>query len=72
MNVQAKIKKWGNSHALRLSAPMAALPRFKKDMLVNVHITEEGIAVKPVVSKRKKTLPFSASDLLEGLTVMRA
>ena len=58
MNVQAKIKKWGNSLALRLSGPMAALPRFKEDMLVNVHITEEGIAVKPVVSKRKKDCPL--------------
>lgn len=41
MRVQTKIKKWGNSLALRLSGPM------------NVHVTEEGLAVKLAVSKKK-------------------
>lgn len=70
MNVQAKIKKWGNSLALRLSGPMVTLPHFKENMLVDVHITEEGIEIKPA-SAHKKRLPFSENDLLEGLTAKR-
>ena len=41
-------------------------------MLVDVHITEEGIEIKPVVKKRKRKLPFKESDLLEGLTSEKA
>ena len=72
MNVQAKIKKWGNSLALRLSGPMVALPHFEENMLVNVHITDEGIEVKPIKSAQKRALPFSEEDLLEGITAKRA
>lgn len=63
MNVQTKIKEWGNSLALRLSGLLVALPHFEENMLVNVHNTEEGIDIKPVVAKRKNLLPFSEADL---------
>ena len=72
MRVQAKIKKWGNSLALRLSGPMVAVPHFKENMLVDVNVTEAGIEIKPFISKKKGLLPFSEADLLEGLTAKRA
>lgn len=71
MRIQARIKKWGNSLALRLSGPLAAIPHFKADMLVNVEVTEEGIQVRPAKRKRGK-LPFKESDLLKGLTPKKA
>ena len=72
MRVQAKIKKWGNSLALRLSGPMSAIPHFKANMLVNVEVTEEGIEVHPVVKHKRGKLPFKEADLLKGLTPKKA
>lgn len=72
MHVQTKIKKWGNSLALRLSGPMVLLPHFKENMLVDVRVTESGLEIKPVVLKKQKKLPFSEADLLEGLTAKHA
>ena len=72
MNVQAKIKKWGNSLALRLSGPMVSIPHFKENMDVDVNITEEGILIKPAINKSKKNLPFSEENLIDGLTPRRA
>ena len=72
MQIQTKIKKWGNSLALRLSGPMVAVPHFSKDMLVNVYITEEGIEIKPIHTRKKEALPFKEADLLDGLTPKKA
>lgn len=70
MNLQTTIKKWGNSLALRLSGPMSSLPYLKENAVVMVHATDEGFEVKP--AKNNKRLPFSESELLEGLTAKRA
>ncbi len=69
MRIQAKIQKWGNSLGIRLSGPIKAIPQFKEDMLVDVDVTEEGISIRPKKKKKRKKLPFSEIDLLDGLTV---
>ncbi len=72
MNIQARIKKWGNSLALRLSGPMCTIPHFTADMLVNVNVSEKGIEIRPAVKRRKGKLPFTEADLLDGLTAKKA
>lgn len=64
--MRTTIKKWGNSLALRLSGPMASIPHFEEDMLVDVEISEDGIQVRP--AKKEIKLPFKESDLLKGLS----
>ena len=72
MRIQTKILKWGNSLGIRLSGPIKAIPQFKENMMVDVDITEEGIQVRPKITKKRKKLPFSESDLLSGLTANKA
>ena len=72
MHIQTKIKKWGNSLALRLSGPMITIPHFTRDMLVDVQITENGIKIKKARPQKKHPLPFSEADLLNGLTPQKA
>src|SRR5262249_22557574 len=67
MKVEAEIKQWGNSKALRLSGPMADIPHFTVGTKVTVEISKQGL----VIQKRKKKtprLPFSEEYLLAGMT----
>ena len=66
MRIQAKIQKWGNSLALRLTGPMKSVPQFEQDMLVDVEVTEKWIKVAPVRPKLK--VPYSEAELLADLS----
>lgn len=68
MHIQAKIQKWGNSLALRLSGPIKDIPHFKENMLVDIDIAETGIYVQPVVELALHKLRFSEAQLLKGIT----
>lgn len=67
VQVRTEIKKWGNSLALRVSGPMAAVPKFNAGDPVVVEISEQGLMVRPV---ERFTTPFAytEAELLEGLT----
>ena len=71
MRVQAKIQKWGNSLALRLTGSIKTIPHFTSNMVVDVEITSQGIKVSPS-KKMKNKLFFSEKDLLKGLTPYKA
>ena len=69
MKIEAEIKKWGNSLALRVTGVMAEMPGFTAGAKVIVEVSEEGIFVKPAAPYRETVgLPYSESLLLEGLT----
>ena len=71
MKVEAKIQKWGNSLALRLTGPVKQIPHFEADMLVLIKVSETGIRVEPIkepVMKEK----FTEEELLKGLTARTA
>jgi antitoxin MazE len=73
MRVDAEIKKWGNSLALRITGVMAELPRFSAGTKVTVEVTEEGFIVKKVAkAKLKLKLPYSEKALLAGMTPAKA
>ncbi len=69
MRVEAEIKKWGNSLALRVTGIMAEMPQFKAGTRVTVDVSSEGLVVRPAVG-RLGTLrfPYSESALLTGIT----
>jgi antitoxin MazE len=66
MHVQAKIQKWGNGLAIRVSGLMRDIPNFKEGSLVDIDITPTGFVVKKLVLNNP--LRFSESELLNGLT----
>lgn len=68
MRTQAKIQKWGNGLALRVAGMMRDIPQFQEGMEVDVDIDEEGFTVKRSAPVKKIRLPFSESQLLNGLT----
>ena len=68
MKVESEIKKWGNSLALRVTGIMADLPNFRDGTKVIVEVSEEGIMVKPVHSRRGRLrLPYAEEELLADL-----
>ena len=68
MKVEAKIQKWGNGLALRVSGIIRDIPHFKEGTLVEVDVNEDGFVVKKCVSKKKQLFPFSEVQLLADLT----
>ena len=68
MRIQAKIQRWGNGLALRVAGVMRDIPQFQEGMEVEVDIDEEGFTVKKAALIKKVRLPFSESQLLDGLT----
>ena len=67
MRIQAKIQKWGNSLALKLTGPWKSIPHFEENMLVDIDVTEEGIQIRPIKRRATRRLPFSEAQLLKGL-----
>lgn len=67
MRVHARIQKWGNGLALRVSGVMRDIPHFQNGTEVDIDINEEGFSVVKSLPKKKNIFPFSESQLLSGL-----
>ncbi|TDB53647.1 hypothetical protein [Photorhabdus khanii] len=65
--VHAKIQRWGNGLGLRVAGLMRDIPHFTPDTEIEVEVFEDGFTVKKAKLARRK-LPYSESELLEGLT----
>lgn len=65
--VHAKIQRWGNGLGLRVAGLMRDIPHFTPDTAIEVEVFEDGFTVRKAKQARR-TLPFSESELLEGLT----
>ena len=73
MRVETEIKKWGNSLALRVTGPMAAVPQFESGTRVTVDIDGEGLVVRRAAgSRRSFHFPENESALIEGMTAENA
>ena len=55
MKVDAEIKKWGDSLALRMTGTMVEMPGFKEGAKVVVDVSTSGFMVKPVVNAWKRS-----------------
>jgi antitoxin MazE len=61
--MQATIKKWGNSPALRISSSIMELAQLTVDQAVNINVLKGKIIIEPIASKRNRL-----EDLLAGIT----
>lgn len=67
MRTQATLQKWGNSLALRLSGTLKTIPQFEEGEVVNIDVTEQGLAISKVEKKQ-----FTEAELLQGLSAYSA
>ena len=58
-----KVKKWGNSLALRIPRSLAADARIENDSVVEVSLVDGQIVVKPLISSK-----WTLDQLLAGVT----
>ena len=61
--MQARIKKWGNSLALRIPKSFALNANIRQDELVDISIDKERIIITPIDPKE-----YSLDDLLAGVS----
>lgn len=61
--MQAKIKKWGNSLALRIPKSFALNANLRQDELVDISVDKERIIIIPIGKKE-----YSLNDLLAGVS----
>ena len=61
--MQTKIKKWGNSLALRIPKLLALDANLKQDSLVDISIEKNSIIIMPIGEKE-----YSLEKLLKGVS----
>ena len=61
--MRTRVRKWGNSLALRIPRSFAAEARLKQDMPVEISLVEGNLVVTPVVDPA-----FTLEQLLAGVT----
>jgi len=61
--MQTKIKKWGNSLALRIPKLLALDANLKQDSLVDISIEKNSIIITPIGEKE-----YSLGKLLKGVS----
>jgi antitoxin MazE len=61
--MQATIKKWGNSPALRISSSIMELAQLTVNQAVNVNVLKGKIIIEPILPKDTRL-----EDLLAGIT----
>ncbi len=61
--MQTKIKKWGNSLALRIPKSFALNANLRQDELVDITIDKERIIITPIGQKE-----YSLDELLAGVS----
>jgi len=61
--MQAKVKKWGNSLALRIPKSFALNANLRQDELVDISIDKDRIIIIPIGQKE-----YSLDELLAGVS----
>lgn len=61
--METRVKKWGNSLALRIPKPLAAEAGLEEDSPVSLSLAEGKLVVDPVVKPK-----FSLDELLASVT----
>lgn len=68
--MQTEIKRWGNSAAIRLPSKLLAALQLEINSAISIDVKDNKIIIEalPEQAKGRLHLPFSESDLLNGLT----
>lgn len=61
--MQATIKKWGNSPALRLNASLMRLAQLSVDQEVNIHVQKGKLVIEPA-----RSTEYSLEELVGAIT----
>ena len=61
------IKKWGNSAAVRIPAPVLEAAKFTLDQRVSVRVKDGCVVLEPVIKQ-----DFDIDELLNGITLENA
>lgn len=72
MKTHAKIQKWGNSLAIRLTGAVKAITHLEEGMDLEVEATELYIKLYPKIKSPKVKLRYTERELLKGLTAYTA
>ena len=56
VKVEQTVQDWGNGLGVRITSAVAKAAKFARGLPVTVEVVEEGILVRPVASKPKRTL----------------
>lgn len=72
MKSQAKIQKWGNSLAIRLTGPVKELLHLEEGMPVELEATESYVKISPAKKPKKLHFLYSESELIQGLDAYKA
>lgn len=66
--MHTKVKRWGNSAAIRLSSKILAQAKLEVSSPISIEVQEGKIVIAATEkTPRKIKLPFSEADLLQGL-----
>ena len=66
--MQAEIKRWGNSAAIRLPSRVLAQAKLDVNSPIRIQVKGDKIIIEAATpTKRKVKLPFTEADLLRGL-----
>ena len=66
--MQSEIKKWGNSAAIRIPSKMLAQLQIDISSTVTLEVTNGKLEIVPTNTQRRRIkLPFSESELVQGL-----
>jgi antitoxin MazE len=67
MKIHAKVQKWGNGLAIRISGVMRDIPHFEIGTPLEIDVLETGLNIRKLQSEGVR-FPFSESDLLRDMT----
>lgn len=62
------VQPWGNSLGIRITRPMSEMAHLGKGEQVTIEVTDEGLLIRPIVARKKITLPYTEAELLDGMT----
>lgn len=66
--MEAQIKQWGNSAAIRIPASILADTHLSVNSLINIEVKGNRIVIEPIAKSAKHLkLPFTEQALLKGL-----
>jgi antitoxin MazE len=69
---EGTIQPWGNSLGIRITRPVSKMSRLGQGDKVIIEVTDDGLLVRAKTKKKRVKLPYSESQLLQGMTPRKA
>lgn len=69
---EGTVQPWGNSLGIRITRPICSLAHLARGDKIAINITEDGLVITRKVRTKQIKLPYTESELIEGLTPHKA